>query len=125
MKAIEDINLDSVCRKHVSGNLCKILTVIAAVERYADRQVAFAVGFHVVGKTLGCHADCIFVHTVGSYTHNSAKTACTEFKIAVECVFQGYGIVSHKFLYLVFCLLVEIAVQPALGYLSEIFFHMF
>ena len=123
MKAIEDIDLDSVCRKHVSGNLCKILTVIAAVERYADRQVAFAVGFHVVGKTLGCHADCIFVHTVGSYAHDSAKTSCTEFKIAVECILECNR-VCHKVPNLILGLLVKVAVQPALGYLSEIFFHI-
>ena len=40
----------------------------------------------IVGKALCSHTNYILVHTVSSYTHNSAQTTSTEFQVLIESI---------------------------------------
>ena len=121
MDFVEDEHFDSVGAEYVGGNLRKLVGVVAGVEGDAYAEGAFHLLFQVVGEALGGHSHSVTVHAVGAYAHSAAEAACTEFEVAVECIFQCSGILcklSDFFL----GGFVEIAVKPRLC--SEFkFFH--
>ena len=124
MQAVIYEDMDSVGGKHLCRDLGESLAVVAAVEGNA---YAVAVTGHiledVVCQPLCGHGHHIFVHTVGTHTHHAAQAAGTEFKIAVKGIFKTGRIRIHQPFHLIFCFLVIVPVEPALGYFSEIFFH--
>ncbi len=86
--------------------------------------------FKIVGKTLCGGAHCVDVHTVGTGTHDAAKTACTEFEIFIETFDEFCLVVSVEHALNVFTgFCVVILAQPLLclgSYLRKKFviFHV-
>ena len=62
----------------------------------------------IVGKTLCGHAYDIFVHAVGSCSHDASESSCSEFEVLVEGVDKVglVGIVEHG-LYCFACLFIK------------------
>ena len=129
--------MHSIGRHHVSCDFREKFAVVAAVVRNADAdilridRVAISVSalgsvcLDVVCKSLGSHSHGVLVHPVGTYAHDSAKTAGTEFKVTVECILESCRIVVSQFNDLAFRLRIEISIKPALSYFSKIFCHSY
>ena len=79
-------------------------------------------GQDVVRKSLCGHTHGVLVHPVGSHAHNAAETARSEFEILVECVLKSCRIGVAQLQYFHFGFLVEITIQPTLGFQFK-FFH--
>ena len=123
MELIEDIHMNSIRSKNVSSDLSELRAVVTAIKRDAYTQRAFDVCLHIVCKTLCRHTYCILVHTVCADSHDSAKSASAEFKIAVECVLKFCHVSFLEGENLRLGSFIEISVQPTLNGLHKIVFH--
>ena len=77
----------------------------------------------VVGKALSGHSDRVAVHAVGAYAHDSAEAAGTEFEVLVKSILKSRGIFRAEFEDLHLGGLVEVSVEPALGF-QFVLFHI-
>ena len=85
-EVLEEVCLDTVGREDCGNDFGEFARVVAHVVTYdnADLGKVAECFEKVVGESLGGCADCIYVHTVGTCSHDAAQTACTEFKVFVE-----------------------------------------
>ena len=86
----EQIYFDTVSSKNICGNFCKKITVVAAVVsyHYGNLRNIFKISIQIVGKPLSGSPYRIDIHAIGTYTHDTAQTACTEFQIFIESFYQ-------------------------------------
>ena len=71
----------------------------------------------VVGKTLRGHCYYVFVHSVGTYAHDSAEAACSKFKVAIECFYERSLVVCfHHGFYLCLRLSIVEVAKPKLRF---------
>ena len=122
---IKQVYFYAVCSKYICSYFCKLCAVVAAVKRNCHRNLRkiFIALFQVIGNTLCSHSNCIFVHSICTYAHNSAQTAGTELKHPVETLLKFLRIVVHQVFYLFAGLLVIISAQPLLGNFQIVLFH--
>ena len=87
-EALEEINLYTVSAENICYALSKHTSVIATVVTNDHTLSTFRKSFvNIVGESLSCHANNVFVHTVGTGTHNAAQTACAELQTLVESIY--------------------------------------
>ncbi len=123
-QVVEDEHVQSVGTEYVSGDLGEQLRVVAAVVGNADADVIPGnLLKNIVGQSLGSHPDGIFVHPVGSDSHNATKAAGTELQSLVESVLEPDRIIVPQLDHLHLCLLIEIPFQPFSGVLVVILCH--
>ena len=108
--------MDAVGRHHFGGYLGEFLAVVTAVIGNAEAQVVpFAMGEDVVREALGGHSNRVFVHTVGSYSHDAAKASGAEFEILVESILECGRVGIAEFYDLAFGFGIEVAGEPGIG----------
>ncbi len=96
-KLAVDMYLYAVCRKNGGGFLSENVGLYAAVVSDSHRGICRESFVNIVRETLRCSAYSIDVHSVGACADNSAQSARTEFKIAVESVCNSVGVSCNGF----------------------------
>ena len=104
-KALEKIRLYIASRKHSSRFFSKFCGIVSRIVRdYYSAGDILSASKQILGKTVGCSAYRIYVHTVSSRSHNSAQTASAELKFGKETVLES--LVIH-FSYFALSILVD------------------
>ena len=104
----EEINLDAVRGEDICYGLGEETTVVTAVVTNHNRYAAvlyilestlFLHFEQVVRIALGSHGYDVFIHTVGTRAHNTAKSASTEFEGTIESIDElGFVLrLHHRF----------------------------
>ena len=108
-KAFKEIYLDAVGAENGRYGFCKEAAVVAAVVTHNHTALLSGESLqNVVGEALCGHAHNVFVHSVGSSTHNAAKTAGSELKVLIERVNQiRLVLLVKQGLYLCFSLCIK------------------
>ena len=95
---IMQIDSDSHSTENICGCCCECPAVIPCIKTncYASLCAQF---FTICGKQISsesgsCLTNCIFIHTVGSCSHDSSKAAGTKFQIFIETVFYLFFILQ-------------------------------
>ena len=83
---IKQIYFNAIGRENISRSLCKQTAVVTTVVTYYYRNLRqiLEVLLQIIGKPLSGSTYCINVHTVATYPHDTAQTACTKFQILIE-----------------------------------------
>ena len=78
----EEVYLNAVCREDVGSEFREFTGVVADVMTYGNRdlRLIFETFLQIVGETLCSCAYGVDVHTVGACAHDTAQTACAEFR---------------------------------------------
>ena len=107
-EGLEEVHLDAVRGEDVRYGLGEETTVVTAVVTNHNRYAAvlyilestlFLHFEQVVRVTLGSHGYDVFIHTVGTRAHNTAKSASTEFEGTIESI-DEFGLIlrfHHRF----------------------------
>ena len=88
-----DIHLDAIGGEHPGGNLCKHITLDAAVIADCHRRLC-KVFLQIVSQALRCFCDRVNVHAVGACTDYAAQTTRAKVKVTVEGILD-FGIVQR------------------------------
>ena len=133
---LEQVHLDTVSREDVGYGLCEETTVVTAIVTYHNSHLAvlyvlkttFTLHLEqVVRITLGSLCHNVFVHSVGTYSHDTAQTAGTEFEGTIECVNEfGLVLCVHEGFHLCACLCIKRFASPHLSdfhYFFQFFVH--
>ena len=125
-QALEQINHDAVGGKHVGHGLGKQTSVVAAVMTYNNSHTAvlyvleatfFLYFQEIVGVALSSHRHDVFVHAVGTGSHDATKTTCSKLEVTIECVNKGRFVLGfHHSLYLCAGLGIILVAQPHLRF---------
>ena len=89
-RSVKEIDLDSVGREDRGGEFSEFARVVAHVIAYGHtylREIPECV-FQIICQTLSCGADSVDVHSVGTGSHDSPESACSEFEILVESIYK-------------------------------------
>ena len=117
-------HVQSVGAEYVSGDLGELLGVVAAVVGNADADVIPGNFLkNIVGQSLRGHSDGIFVHPVGSDSHNAPEATGAKLQSLVECVLEPRRIIVPQLDHLHLGFLIEIPFQPFPGVLVVILCH--
>ena len=83
---VKQIYFDTIGRENISRSFRKQTAVVTAVVTYYYRNLRqiLEVLLQIIGKSLSGSTYCINVHTVATYPHDTAQTACTKFQILIE-----------------------------------------
>ena len=107
-EGLEEVHLDAVRREDICYGLGEETTVVTAVVAnnhsnaavlYILESTLFLHFEQVVRIALGSHSYDVFIHTVGTRAHNTAKSASTEFEGTIESI-DEFGFVlrlHHRF----------------------------
>ena len=96
-KALKEVSLDTIGREDSSNTLGKHTTIVAAVMTNDNALATFGEGLvDIIGETLSSHTDDIFIHAVGTWSHNAAESASSKFEAAIEGVNQFRGVFSRE-----------------------------
>ena len=121
---VEDEHMQAVGAEYVRCDLGELLGVVAAVIGNADADVVAGRLFkNIVGQPLGRHADSIFVHPVGSDSHDASESSGAELQILVESILEPGRVVVPQFQNLHLCLGIKIPLQPLPGVLIVVLCH--
>ena len=130
-QALKQIYLDTVGGEDVGYGLGKEASVVATVMSYHDshltvlhvlKAVLFLYFVQIVGIALRSLCHDVLVHSVGTYAHDTAQTAGTEFEGTIESIDQ-FGLVlsvDHRF-HLCAGLRVKRLLGPYLSNLQNLF----
>src|ERR1700759_1021368 len=104
---LEKKNLNAVGSKYFCRSLCEKTAVVSAVMGYGNLYLIIREGFYkVIRISLGGHSDRIFIDTVRTDPHYSAKPTGTEFQVLIKTVCKFSGIFFLQSYNFIFCFLI-------------------
>ena len=100
---LKQIYLDTISRENICWDFGKQTAVVTAIMTNHNSYLfkVFKVLIKIVGQSLSSCTDSIYIHTVTTYSHDTAQTACTKFQIFIKCFYQiGFIFIFQHTLYL-------------------------